>query len=144
MQLRNYRSTDLNGVYELARRSLRENYNPSIFIELPPYWPQGLIILEEMDRIVGFIFGVLISPIEARVLMLAISPERRNQGLGTLLCQQFFNECGNRGLRVISLEVRVSNISAMKFYQRLGFDITNRMTNYYSDGEDGLQLQHFL
>jgi ribosomal-protein-alanine N-acetyltransferase len=144
VQLRYYRSTDLNNVYDLARRSLREKYNPSIFIELPPYWPQGFIVLEEMDRTVGFIFGIMISQIEARVLMLAISPERRNQGLGTLLCQQFFQECGKKGARLISLEVRESNMGALKFYQRMGFSLSDRMEHYYSDGEDGLQLQFFL
>jgi ribosomal protein S18 acetylase RimI-like enzyme len=77
VQLRYYRSTDLNAIYDLARRSLREKYNPTIFIDLPPYWPQGLIVLEEMDRMIGFIFGIMTSSIEARILMLAVSQERR-------------------------------------------------------------------
>lgn len=144
MQLRYYRSTDLNEIYDLARRSLREKYNPSIFIELPPYWPQGLIVLEEMDRIVGFIFGIMTSNIEARILMLAVSQERRGQGLGTLLSEQFFMECSKKGARVVSLEVRVSNTSALRFYQRRGFSISDRFPHYYSDGEDGYQLQLFL
>ena len=142
--MRYYRSTDLNNVYDLARRSLREKYNPSIFIELPLYWPQGLIVLEEMDRIVGFIFGIMVSQIEARVLMLAVSPERRNQGLGSLLCEHFVQECAKKGVRLVSLEVRVSNQGALKFYQRMGFNLSDRMSHYYTDGEDGLQLQLFL
>ncbi|MFZ0894134.1 MAG: hypothetical protein WAZ77_06490 [Candidatus Nitrosopolaris sp.] len=34
------------------------------------------------------------------------------------------------------LEVRVSNESAVRMYERLGFQIKSRLRAYYRDGED--------
>jgi ribosomal-protein-alanine N-acetyltransferase len=36
----------------------------------------------------------------------------------------------------IYLEVRVSNESAVRMYERLGFQIKSRLRAYYRDGED--------
>lgn len=144
MQLRNFRSSDLQGVYDLACRSLREKYNPSLFLDLSPFWREGFLVMEDMGKIVGFVFGIMVSPIEARVLMLAVSQEQRNKGYGKLLCRYFFQQCSNKGVRMVSLEVRTSNISAQHFYLKMGFIPAGTIKDYYSDGEDGLAMQMFL
>jgi ribosomal-protein-alanine N-acetyltransferase len=36
----------------------------------------------------------------------------------------------------IYLEVRISNTSAIKMYQKLRFEIKSRLRSYYRDGED--------
>ena len=142
--MRHFRSADLSGVYDLACRSLRENYNPTIFLDLAPFWREGFIVIEEMGVIVGFIFGIMASSIEARVLMLAVSAEQRNRGLGSLLCRHFFQECANKGVRLISLEVRESNIAAQDFYRKLGFVNVGTINEYYSDKENGVAMQLYL
>jgi len=40
--------------------------------------------------------------------------------------------------------VRVSNVGAQRFYQRLGFFSVRRASRYYSDGEDGIFLMRYL
>lgn len=144
MQVRYFQSKDLAEVYDIACRSLRENYNPSIFLDLSPFWKEGFIVLEEFGQIVGFIFGILVSNVEARVLMLAVRSEVRGKGLGSFLCTQFVQECVKKGIRVISLEVRQSNLSAKKFYEKLGFTTVGVIKGYYSDGEDGIAMQLYL
>lgn len=144
VQLRRFRNNDLRGVYELARTTLRENYNPTLFIELSPYWPDGFMVLEDQGEIIGFIFGIMVSPVESRVLMLAVSPLYRRRGLGTLLSQQFVKESANRGIRLVSLEVRASNLDALRFYEKMGFELVGRIKEYYTDKEDGLKLQKYL
>jgi len=101
-------------------------------------------VIEEMGRIVGFVFGVMSSEVECRVLMLAVKKEYRNQGIGTMLLNRFLMEGANRGVGLISLEVRASNLSGIRFYQRLGFMMTGRIPNYYSNGEDGYTLRLHL
>jgi ribosomal protein S18 acetylase RimI-like enzyme len=144
LQVRHYRHADLADVCQLASDSLRERYDPSLFYQLVPYWPEGLIVVEDMGRIIGFVFGVMSGPQEARILMLAIDRIFRGRGLGTLLTREFFRECGKRGVRRVTLEVRVSNVGAMHFYQRLGFLNIRRASHYYSDGEDGLFMMRYL
>jgi len=99
---------------------------------------------EDMGRVIGFVFGVMSGSQEARVLMLAVDRRYRAMGLGTLLTHEFFRECGKRGIRQVSLEVRVSNQAALRFYQRLGFFNVRMATHYYSDGEDGIFLLRYL
>ena len=144
VQLRRFRNNDLRGVYELARTTLRENYNPTLFVELSPYWPDGFMVLEDQGEIIGFIFGIMVSPVESRVLMLAVSPLYRRRSLGTLLCQQFVKESANRGIHLVSLEVRASNLDALHFYEKMGFEMVGRIKEYYTDKEDGLKLQKYL
>jgi len=144
VQVRYFQGKDVSEVYDIACRSLKENYNPTIFLELSPFWKEGFIVLEEMGQIVGFIFGIRVSQVEARVLMLAIRGEVRGKGLGTVLMRQFVHECTNKNIRMISLEVRVSNVTALRFYEKLGFSRVGAIKNYYSDGEDGIAMQLFL
>jgi ribosomal-protein-alanine acetyltransferase len=144
VQIRPYRSLDLSQVYELAAATLREHYDPEIFVSIPPYWPEGFMVAEDAGSIIGFIFGVTVSRSEGRILMLAVAPRFRGFGLGTELCKRFFQECSKRGLGMVSLEVRESNSVALHFYERLGFAVAKRMEGYYSNKETGLQLVAFL
>ena len=144
MLIRYFRPSDLWAVYELASNTLKERYNPTVFTELSPYWPNGFLVAEEMGRIVGFLFGIMSSESECRVLMLAVKKEYRNKGVGSLLLNNFIREGAMRGVHLVSLEVRSSNLSAIRFYQRFGFMLTGRIPNYYSNGEDGYTLMLHL
>jgi len=144
LQIRYFQNRDLADVCQIAADTLRERYDPTLFLQLVPFWPEGLMVVEDMGRPVGFVFGVMSGHQQARILMLAVNRQYRNAGLGTLLTQEFFRECGKKGIRQVSLEVRVSNYAALKFYQRLGFFNVRRASHYYSDGEDGIFLLHYL
>lgn len=144
MQLRHFQNRDLAEVWQVASESLRERYDPTIFTQLVPFWPDGLLVIEDKGRVVAFVFGVMSGVQQARVLMLAVDRNYRGAGLGTLLTQEFFRECAKEGLRQVSLEVRASNVGAQRFYQRLGFFTVRRVPRYYSDGEDGILLLRYL
>jgi ribosomal-protein-alanine N-acetyltransferase len=144
MHIRLFRSSDHPRVYELACTTLSENYNPTLFIDLCVYWPEGFIVLEHEGVITGFVFGVLMSRSDARILMLAIEPIMRGRGLGTVLYREFHNECALKGIHNITLEVRVSNVTAIHFYEKHGFQITGRVPRYYSNGEDAFRMDLHL
>jgi ribosomal protein S18 acetylase RimI-like enzyme len=144
LQIRHFHNQDLADVWQVASEALRERYDPSIFTQLVSFWPDGLLVIEDMGRVVAFVFGVMSGVQHARILMLAVDRNYRGAGLGTLLTQEFFRECGKKGLRQISLEVRASNFSAQRFYQRLGFFTVRRVPRYYSDGEDGILFLRYL
>lgn len=144
MQIRHFHNRDLVDVWQVASDALHERYDPSIFTQLVPFWPDGLLVIEDMGRVVAFVFGVMSGVQHARVLMLAVECNYRGAGLGTLLTQEFFRECGKKGVRQVSLEVRASNFAAQRFYQRLGFFTVRRVPKYYSDGEDGILFLRYL
>jgi len=144
LQIRYFQGRDLADICQVASTSLLEHYDPNLFVQLVPYWPEGLIVIEDMGRVVGFVFGIRSGERQARILMLAINDRYRGGGLGTMLTEEFFRECAKRGICQVTLEVRVSNDKAMRFYQRLGFFNVRIVQRYYSNGEDGLFMMRYL
>jgi ribosomal-protein-alanine N-acetyltransferase len=144
VRLRCFGPRDLARVYELACNSLSENYNPTLFLDLYNYWQEGFIVAEEDGQIIGFIFGIMMSRTEARILMLAVDPRYRGRGYGSVLYREMQRQCAIKGMGSISLEVRVSNLVAIHFYEKMGFQLVGRIPKYYSNDEDAFRMQLFL
>jgi len=119
---------------------LRENYPPNLYLDVHHWWKEGFIVAENSGQVIGFMACVVNAPGQARVLMLAIDAPHRNQGIGTQLMTTFVRECAVRGMKSIELEVRQSNLAAIRFYRRHGFDITYTLEHFYTDGEDGYKM----
>ena len=75
---------------------------------------------------------------EAHIATVASHPEYRGCGLGQWLMLALIDKAQERGARVATLEVRISNLPAQKLYDKLGFDVVGTRRKYYRDGEDGL------
>ena len=67
--------------------------------------------------------------------------EYRGKGYGAKLMELFLNEMKNRGVIVITLEVRIDNTVAISLYEKFGFECIAVRTNYYKDGCDGLLMR---
>jgi GNAT superfamily N-acetyltransferase len=52
---------------------------------------------------------------------LYVVPDRRGQGIGTLMMELFVAECRARGVRLIEINVDESDVDAQRFYRRHGF-----------------------
>jgi len=76
---------------------------------------------------------------EAHISTLAIDPEWRGRGLGELLLVALIEAAVQRGARVATLEVRVSNEVAQALYRKHAFALVGRRKAYYTDNrEDAL------
>jgi ribosomal-protein-alanine N-acetyltransferase len=142
--VRQFRPGDIHQVMALARDSLQEDYPPSLFADISNAWPGGFLVAEGPGQVVGFVAAVKTAPMRARILMLAVRPELRLQGIATGLMQSFINECGLNGHRIIELEVRTSNLPAITFYQKLGFQVLRTVPRFYRDGEDAYKMARTL
>ena len=45
-----------------------------------------------------------------------------------------------REIRTLCLEVRVGNVTAQNLYRELNYAVMQRLTNYYTNGEDGFLM----
>jgi [ribosomal protein S18]-alanine N-acetyltransferase len=78
---------------------------------------------------------------EAHITIVGIHPNHRRQGLGQLMLLALLHRAQRREMARATLEVRISNESAIKLYQKLGFKIAGQRKGYYGDtGEDALIL----
>jgi len=78
---------------------------------------------------------------EAEILMLAVAPEARESGLGTVLLSVAVEHAHRAGARAMFLEVGASNIPALALYKRFGFGEVGMREDYYGGNEDALILR---
>ena len=139
--LAEFRPSDVPFVASIVADALHEHYDPSLYLSLSTEWPDGfLIAADPHDVPVAFLLGVYQIEHEARILMFAVERNHRMNGIGALLMETFFERCLARAYRRVTLEVRVSNATAIRFYTRYHYSVIDMLRGYYSDGENGYQM----
>ncbi len=144
ISIRPFSPADIDHVIRLVKTTLDESYPPSLYFDLCHAWREGFLIAENSGFIIGFIAGIIPQPRQARILMLAVESQHRNQGIGTQLMHSFMNTCGSKGMRSVELEVRQSNLMAINFYKRLGFQLVHTLERFYSNGENGYKMIRYF
>lgn len=100
---------------------------------------KGLICKHD-SKIIGFIIFSPINP-EAHILSISVTKKIQSKGVGALLLQSMLDQCAAMNYKKIFLEVRISNIQAINFYQKFGFSKDAIRDNYYTDNsEDALLM----
>jgi len=133
--IRTFEPTDMFSVIKIASNTLPERYNPSIFNYFYETYPQGFIIAEIAHKIVGFLIAVKVKPNIAKILMLAVSKQHRRKKIGTMLLNELYKKILEENITAIELEVRTDNTTAIKFYEKHGFKIKNKLLHFYQNGE---------
>ncbi len=91
-------------------------------------------------QIAGFIVARLIAD-ELHVNNVAVRPEFRGGGLGSLLLRKTLELGRQHAATIAQLEVRAGNNAAQRLYQRAGFAVVGRRKNYYRNPtEDALLM----
>jgi [ribosomal protein S18]-alanine N-acetyltransferase len=91
-------------------------------------------------RLVGF-GGAWLVMDEAHVTTLGVDPTFRGQKIGERVLAAILVEAHRRGVRRASLEVRESNLAAVRLYEKYGFVPVARRRGYYTDnGEDAIVM----
>jgi ribosomal-protein-alanine N-acetyltransferase len=104
---------------EMFRRELMKNKDFSIFISA-----------KLNDRLVGY-GGIWIIIDEAHVVNLAVHPSYRRKGIGRLILLALLEIAQRKGMKRLTLEVRRSNVNAIRFYKRFGFQQRGIRKDYY-------------
>ena len=142
VQLRRLEMADLAGIETIERRSYPTPWSRSMFAgELAK--PSSLCLgAFESDGDEGKLVGYLIVSryVDAwHVMNVAVDPEHRGRGIASMLLERLFELTVDDGRRGYTLEVRVSNATAIRLYERLGFRARGIRRGYYTDNrEDAL------
>ncbi len=99
---------------------------------------------EETGKVIGF--GGLHKVLdEGYITNIAVLPEYRKGGVGSKILSAIVDCCRDLGLSFVSLEVRVSNLAAIKLYQKYGFENQGTRKSFYSHPtEDAYIMTLFL
>ncbi len=122
---------DIPAVVEIEKLSFRFPKPEAVFREDEHKY----LVARDDNRIAGYI-GVEKILDEVHIINMAVHPDYRGQGIGKRLMQHVLND-----EEVFFLEVRVSNESAKKIYEKYGFRVINVRKGYYADGEDAYVMR---
>lgn len=78
------------------------------------------------------------------ILNLAVSPDRRREGIATTLVDRVGRELESKGKDKIALEVRESNEAARNFYLQQGFEVTHTINGYYLNKDNAYVMEKQL
>ena len=94
-------------------------------------------VAEVAGKVVGY-YGFLHILDELHILNVAVDPDFRGRGLGKKLMAHLISEARALCARAITLEVRESNLSAIRLYEGAGFLLAGVRPHYYTDKENAL------
>ena len=76
----------------------------------------------------------------ATICQIAVHPYLEHKQLGSAMMDEIYNDCYAKKIQNLTLEVRVSNIPAINFYKKHGFEIVTTKPHYYDNGEDAYYM----
>lgn len=89
-------------------------------------------VVEEKGQILGYCSMQTVLD-EGDILNVAVTRDRQKEGIGYFLVDSMLMLAAARGIHIVHLEVRESNSSARRLYQRLGFKEDGFRKNYYTE-----------
>jgi ribosomal-protein-alanine N-acetyltransferase len=93
------------------------------------------------DQIAGYVIARHLLD-EGQLLDMAVHPEQRRRGIAGALMEELVRTLRQQGCRVLYLEVRATNIAALRLYEKSGFAAISRRKDYYKHPvEDALIMK---
>ena len=141
IRLRRLELADLDDIERIEQASYPTPWSRSMFAsELAKPSSLSLGAVDENGTLVGYL--VLSRYVDAwHVMNVAVAPERRREGIASALLERLLEATRGDGRRGYTLEVRVSNVGAIRLYERFGFRPKGVRRGYYTDNrEDALVM----
>jgi ribosomal-protein-alanine N-acetyltransferase len=133
--IREMRLSDITEIMEIEHKSFTTPWSELAFFN-EMYAPHSIAkVAVQKNNIRGYICLKQISD-EGHILNLAVHPDFRRHGNATTLVGEVLDELRKRGCKSLYLEVRVSNLGARKFYERIGFKVVDVRKKYYTSPDE--------
>ena len=144
--IRDLRPGDLEAAYRLdqtcfeesiayTRGQIRDFLTRDGAIALAADAPDGSLAAFAIGHVAGS---------RGHVVTIDIATPHRRQGLGQRLLSELKARMAAGGAREVRLEVDKRNLTAIRFYERMGFRATRTLPDYYGAGLDGLRMTRRL
>jgi ribosomal-protein-alanine N-acetyltransferase len=137
LEIRQLAYADLPHVIAIERRAFPTPWSLAMFV-LELSKPTGICLaaLEE-GEMVGYLVCSRYDTVW-HLMNVAVEPGRQRQGIASQLLERLFEQA-DKPREQYTLEVRTSNESAIRLYERFGFRAAGRRRAYYHDNrEDAL------
>lgn len=138
MQLIKATIKNINDIVCLESKSFKKCFTiKDIEYELNENPFSNLILAKLEDKIVGYI-DYWITFDSSTITRICVLEEFRRKKIASSLIEYMFKDIKVKGVNFITLEVRKSNLAAIKFYEKYGFNLITTKEQYYDNKEDAL------
>lgn len=128
LTFRRMTEADLDAVLKIEFAAYSHPWTRGIFLDgLKSY--EIWLMFDGQQQVGHGVINVIID--EAHLLNITVKPESQGQGLGLRLLEKLMSRAYELNGRECFLEVRSSNQSAYRLYERYGFNEIGRRRDYY-------------
>lgn len=128
--IRNMQVADALAVSEIEQEIFSRPWSYQGFVDSLNLGNTIFLVAEEEGRILGYI-GMYLAMDEGEITNVAVMKQERQRGIGGMLLKEIKKEAERRAIARIVLEVRVSNASAIRLYEREDFQNCGVRKNFY-------------
>ena len=132
--------TDVDNVMLIEEKAYGDHHwsKDSFYGELSNELAHYYSAFDVNDNLIGYI-GTWQVLDEAHITTLAVAPALKRKKIGEALLIKAIEGCYKNEIKYITLEVRVSNLAAIKLYEKYGFKSLGTRKGYYqNNNEDAL------
>ncbi|RZN57336.1 MAG: ribosomal-protein-alanine N-acetyltransferase [Candidatus Methanomethylicota archaeon] len=139
IKIRKANINDLKEIYRIEKESFPDPY-PYGLLKAFLFHPGVYLVAIVEEKIIGYCIGIIRNEDIGHIISIAVDKNYRRRGIGTILLRNTINELMKLGARKIRIEVRESNIAAIKLYEKIGFREKEKIYGYYSDDETAIVM----
>lgn len=112
----------------------RSHYEEALLVGSPR--PRiALVASGSGEELAGFAIASLVVP-DAELETIAVAGPSQRRGIGRQLLRRLVEQLHEQGIAVLHLEVRASNLQAIRFYESENFKKIGARRLYYADPEE--------
>jgi ribosomal-protein-alanine N-acetyltransferase len=131
MVIRNMTEMDLVEVCAIEQETFSEPWTKEDFIRAFTNQNNGYLVAEQEGKITGYCgFWGIVG--EGYIYNVAVKKEYRRQQIGYQLMKELIRLAYHKGVTSLTLEVRSTNLPAIRLYESLGFEHTGIRKDFYS------------
>lgn len=129
---------DADAITDIESRVFRHPWKKNQILQELANENGKMVFAEIEEKMIGYIMVREINN-EAQILNIAVDLPYQHRGYGKKLLQYTLGELGTE--TDVFLEVRESNLPAIKLYSEFNFEEIGVREHYYSDGENAIVMQ---
>lgn len=138
--IRRMRREDVADVAKLERKIFNDAWSEKAIQETLEQKQTMTLLAYEDKRLIGYVILYFVLE-EGEIARIAVEDAYRRQGVASKMLSELEYLCEDNGVNKLLLDVRESNETARRFYERQGFVRDGIRKNYYSDPvEDGILM----
>ncbi|MFX0004274.1 MAG: GNAT family N-acetyltransferase [Candidatus Hodarchaeota archaeon] len=141
---------DLDSVIEINERELPEDYPYFFYKSILDNFPECFLVAQNRNgEVIAYIMwrvekapsGNSLKYINmGHLVSIAVSENDRKKGVAHALLSNSMAAIKKYKIKQYVLEVRVSNYTAIRLYEKFNFKVENIKQNYYRDGENAYYM----